>query len=173
MPDRDAIIGKLEKERAQLVERYRSMSEDDLARQCTESEVADGAAWSAKDHLAHLASIERAFQGMIRRTLAGEENPVGLPGTDREEILAGVHRRNEENVDEHRSDDLDTLLSDLGAARRDTLTLLGEMSDEQLAQPVPGAPWADGTIGGVLITNAYHEVQHLTWVEAGLNSPDQ
>ncbi len=27
---------------------------------------------------------------------------------------------------------------------------------------------ADGTIGGVLLTNAHHERQHLAWVDEGL-----
>lgn len=72
-------------------------------------------------------------------------------------------------MDAHRGDDLDTLLKDLDAARADTLALLDELTDEQLAAPLPGAPWADGTIGGVLITNAHHEVQHWTWVAEGLH----
>jgi hypothetical protein len=82
--------------------------------------------------------------------------------------VARVHRGNEENVDAHRHDDVRTLIKDLKAARVDTISLLDELSDEQLASPLPGAPWADGTIGGVLITNAYHEVQHLKWVREGL-----
>lgn len=47
-------------------------------------------------------------------------------------------------------------------------TLLEQVSDEQLAIPLPGAPWADGTISGILITNARHERLHLSWVENGL-----
>src|SRR5207302_6969898 len=101
---------------------------------------------------AHLAHIERAFQGMIERSLAGKENPVGFSGRSREEVIAGVHRGNEDNVRSHADDDLDTLLADLESARADSLALLDRLTDEQLTQPVPGAPWNDGTIGGVLIT---------------------
>ena len=54
--------------------------------------------WKAKDHLAHLAHIERAFQSMIERHLSGQQNPVGFSGRSREDVLAGVHRGNEENV---------------------------------------------------------------------------
>jgi hypothetical protein len=168
MPDRDKIIGKLAKERAQLEKRYRALSAEDLTCACTQSEADDGGPWSAKDHIAHLAMIERAFQAMIRRHLSGEENPVGFGGGSREEVIARVHKNNEENVNEHKDDDLDSLFADLDAARADTLTLLDELTDEQLASPLPGAPWADGTIGGVLITNAYHAIQHWQWVEEGL-----
>jgi hypothetical protein len=169
MPDRAAILGKLTKERDALVARYRAFSDEDLTRPCTNSEVDGEEPWSAKDHLAHLAMIERAFQGMIRRSVGGESNPVGFGGGSRDEIIARVHRNNQDNVEAHRADSLDALLADLDAARNDSVALLGELSDEQLASPLPGAPWADGTIGGVLITNAYHEIQHLAWVDEGLN----
>jgi uncharacterized damage-inducible protein DinB len=170
MPDRVGIAAKLAKERDKLVAHYRELSAEDLSRECTESEVDGEASWSAKDHLAHLAHIERAFQGMIRRTIDGDANPVSFGGGSREERIARVHKTNQDNVDSHRDDELETLLKDLDAARADTLALLDSLTDEQLASPVPGAPWADGTIGGVLITNAYHEIQHWTWVSEGLAS---
>jgi hypothetical protein len=171
MPDRATITSKLERELEKLVTHYRAMPADDLARPCTESEADDGAPWSAKDHLAHLAMIERAFQAMIRRGVSGSDNPVGLGGTDRSAIMARVHKGNEDNVASHKDDDLDTLIADLESARRDTLALLDELTDEQLAEPLKGAPWADGTIGGVLITNAHHQIQHTAWVQEGLAAP--
>ena len=168
MPDRAEIVAKLAKERDNLITRFRELSADDLTCPCTESEVEGAGAWCAKDHLAHLAFIERAFQGMIRRTIAGESYPIRLGGGSREEIIGRVHKGNQDNVEAHRNDDLDTLLKDLDAARTETLTLLDELSDDQLASALPGAPWNDGTIGGVLITNAHHEMQHLAWVTDGL-----
>ncbi len=169
MPTRDEITAKLDKERTKLVERFRSLSEADLTRPCTESEVDGATPWAAKDHLAHLAMIERAFQGMIRRTLEKAGNPVGFDfKAGRDAAIARVHKGNQENVEDHRNDDLDTLLKDLDDARADTRRLLDSLTDEQLTEPVPGAPWMDGTIGGVILTNAYHEIQHWTWVEEGL-----
>jgi len=82
--------------------------------------------------------------------------------------MTEVHRGNEENVDAHREDDLEALLEDLQSARHETLTVLGHLTDEELQLPLKGAPWADGTIGGVLITNAYHQRQHVDWVRRGL-----
>jgi hypothetical protein len=170
VPDRAAIVAKLNKERDKLVSHYRAMPDAQLTRPCTQSEVAGEAPWTAKDHLAHLAMIERAFQGMIRRFIGGESSPVGFGGGSRDEIIGRVHRNNQDNVEAHRDDDLDTLLADLDTARADSLALLDELSDDQLASPLPGAPWADGTVGGVLITNAYHEIQHQAWVDEGLTA---
>ena len=170
MPTRDEIIEKLAKERTRLEERYRALPPDQVSCACTESQTPGEAAWSAKDHIAHLAMIERAFQGMIRRTLDGESNPVGFGGSSRDDIMARVHKGNQDNVDAHRDDDLDTLFADLDAARADTLALIESLSDEQLASPLPGAPWNDGSIGGVLITNAHHAQQHWAWVEEGLQA---
>ena len=170
MPTRDEIIEKLAKERTRLEERYRALPADQVTCECTESQTPGEAPWSAKDHIAHLAMIERAFQGMIRRALDGADNPVGFGGRSTGDIMAAVHRGNQDNVDEHRDDDLDTLFADLDAARADTLALIESLTDEQLASPLPGAPWNDGTIGGVLITNAHHAQQHWAWVEEGLQA---
>jgi hypothetical protein len=171
MPERGEIIAKLDEERSRLVERYRSLSPEQLGQPCTESEVDGAAPWSAKDHLAHLAMIERAFQGMIHRTLEGKANPVGLDlkREGREAVIARVHKGNQDNVEAHRDDDLETLLADLDDARVETRRLVATLTDSQLATPVPGAPWNDGTIGGVLVTNAHHQIQHWAWVEEGLS----
>ncbi len=177
MYTREVILGTLASEREKLVARYRAFTPEELVQVCTQSEAPGGTPWRVKDHLAHLASIERSFQGMIERTVAGKVDPVGLgrfgsfqDPASREKILAYVHGFNQETVDAHRDDDLETLLADLAAARTDTLALLGRLTDEQLASPLPGAPWADGTIGGVLITNAQHEIRHMGWVEEGLGA---
>jgi hypothetical protein len=174
---RETILNTLANEREKLVARYRAFTVQELEQVCTKSEAPGGVPWRVKDHLAHLASIERAFQSMIKRTIAGKEDPIGLghlgsfkDAANREQILAYVHRLNQANVDAHYNDDFETLLADLTAARADTLELLGSLTDEQLALLVPGAPWADGSIGGVLITNAHHEMLHTKWVEDGLQA---
>jgi hypothetical protein len=53
-------------------------------------------------------------------------------------------------------------------ARGETLALLADLSDGQLVEKLPGAPWADGTIGGVLATNADHGRMHWHWVKEGM-----
>ena len=172
MPTRDEIMNALTGEREQLLTRYQAFTPEELEQACTQSETPGGAPWSPKDHLAHLTLIERAFQGMVRRSLKGDTDPVGFSRTgaqNREEVLAWIHRNNQAYVDAHHLDSLHSLLSDLDQARNDTLAMLANLTDEQLVLPLKGAPWADGTIGGVLGTNAHHEHIHLDWVEEGLS----
>jgi FAD/FMN-containing dehydrogenase len=176
MPTRDVIVHTLLEERTTLLAHYQTFTAEELEANCTASEASDGAPWRPKDHLAHLTRVERAFQGMIKSTLRGDADPVGFSragATKREEVLAWIHRNNQDYVEAHRHDDLSTLLRDLAQARQDTLALLEHLTDEQLTLPVAGAPWADGTIGGILITNAHHEHLHLNWVEEGLHSSRQ
>jgi hypothetical protein len=169
MPDRTDVIDSLRNARDHIVAQYRAMPENDLLRACTQSEVPDGEPWTPKDHLAHLALIERAFQQICRRTIDGAERPIEWEGTSRDEILAFVHRMNQRNVEEHKADDVDTLLADMDAARSGTLAFIDGLTDEQLAIPIPGAPWGDGTIAGVLQALAGHERMHLSWTEEGLS----
>ena len=171
MSTRNEIIETLAREREKLLARYQTLTPQELEENCTKSEAPGGEPWRPKDHLAHLTLVERAFQGMARRTVKGSEDPVGFSRTgakNREEVLAWIHHNNQVYVDAHRNDSLETLLADLTNAREDTLTLVGQLTDEQLSTPIPGAPWGDGTIGGVLMTNAQHETVHLRWVDEGL-----
>mgnify|MGYP000367409347 CR=1 FL=1 len=40
-----------------------------------------------------------------------------------------------------------------------------ELTDEQLEEVLPGAPWADGTVGGVIGANADHGRMHWKWAK--------
>jgi uncharacterized damage-inducible protein DinB len=166
--DRATIVSTLETQRAELERRIRSLDAELLSTPCTSSEDPDGDDWSAKDHLAHLLRIERAFLGMSRLTIAGDPAPIKIGGSTREERLAQIHSDNENQVAERKDADVERLLAELSETRKETLAFIAELSDEQLATPIPGAPWGDGTIGGVLMANAGHERQHLAWVDEGL-----
>ncbi len=172
MPTRAEINETLARAQERLFSRYRAMTVAELERQCTESEVPGGHPWRPKDHVSHLAFIERQFLRMARRTIEGERDPMGIKArvgtTNGEEVLAWVHRQNQAYVDEHANDSLEDILADLSATRQQSLELLEQITDEQLALRIPGAPWNDGTIGGVLITNAHHADMHTYWVEKGL-----
>lgn len=169
--DRVEIEVKLNQGRVWLLERVVAFAPDELTRPLTPSEHDPASSWSVKDHVAHLAGIERAFNAMIRRHLAGTPNPVGLPveadgrPQTREAIMAVVHARNETWVSEHRDQALGAIVALGQATRADTLALMAGLSDEQLAQTLPGAPWADGTIGGVLAVNDDHARRHLQWID--------
>jgi hypothetical protein len=173
MPTREDILHTLAEEHKKLLARYQAFTPEELDTPCTESEDPNGAPWRPKDHLAHLTLIEQSFQKMIKRTLKGYEDPVGfsrIGARDRGEVLAWIHHQNQDYVDAHRDDDMTTRLANLEQARQETLSLLAQLTDEQLKEPITGAPWNDGTIGGVLITNAHHEGQHLNWIEQGLHA---
>ncbi len=149
------------------------MPPDELARGVTASEHDPSSMWSAKDHLAHLAGIEKNFNAMIRRHFAGDSNPVrlakaadGQPRT-REQIMASVHQMTEAWVIEHRQKSLSQVVALGQSIRADTLALLVGLTDAQLSEKLPGAPWADGTVGGVLTVNADHGRMHWKWIKDG------
>ncbi len=174
MPTRSEILDTLAASSEKLHAYYQALTPEERERACTSSEIDSAASWCPKDHLAHLTSVERAFQGMIRRTLQGHKDPTGFgstgDATNREEIVAQIHKHNQEYIETHRTDSSETVLADLDAARATTLALLEQCTDEQITIIVTGAPWSDGSIGGVMLTNAHHAVQHMTWIEEGLHS---
>lgn len=174
MPTRTEILETLAASHAKLYAYYQALTPTERERACTPSEAANGTYWSPKDHLAHLTSVEQAFQGMIRRTLEGHQNPTGfgnmIDTANREAMLVRIHQMNQDYVETHRPDSSETMLAALDAARATTLALLEQCTDEQVATIVTGAPWSDGTIGGVMITNAHHAIQHMTWIEEARHS---
>jgi hypothetical protein len=169
--DRREIENTLARDRAWLLDTVSALPAETLARGVTPSEHDPAQTWSVLDHLVHLAGIERNFNAMVRRHVGGDANPVGLLKTPdgeqrtREQIMAMVHEQNERWVREHGGATLTTVIALGQTARAETLALIAELSDTQLAEKLPGAPWADGTIGGVLAVNAGHGRQHWTWVK--------
>jgi hypothetical protein len=190
--NRSEIELKLNQDRVWLLQQYLAMSEADRLRPITTSKHQGAQPWSAKDHLAHLSGIERAFNRMIRRHLEGDPNPVGLisrpdgsaPTREellqalketteealrrREEISSRVHALNEEWVAKHRDKSFDEVIALGQKVRGETLELLASLTDDQLQQQLPGAPWGDGTIGGVLSINGDHAHRHHDSVAAAL-----
>ncbi len=171
--NRAEIEIQLHKDRAWLVETYAALPDEELTREVTPSEHDKSSMWTPLDHMAHLALIEFNFARMVRRHLAGDANPVGLrqdaSGRDRsmEEIMASVHLMTEEWQQKHAGKSLSAVIALNQESRAETLKLLSELSDDQLVEKLPGAPWADGTIGGVLAANAGHGRMHWQWVKGG------
>jgi hypothetical protein len=170
------IETKLNEGRNWILALYDGLSEDELRRPRTQSQHDADSHWSALDHFAHLSLIEDNFVAMIRRHVEGHANPVGLLVDEggakrtREEIMASVNAMTEKFQREHHHDSLSEVVALTARSRASTLALLSELSDEQLAETLEGAPWADGTLGGVLGVNADHARQHWHWVtEAGLD----
>lgn len=161
---------KLNRDRAWLLERLGSMSVDELHAPRTHSEHDPDSTWSYADHFIHTTLIERQWNEMIRRHLGGDR---GLPprlhedGTPQsmDEIMAGIHAWTEEWKVEHGGRRFDDLVRIGLETRVDTLTLLAELTDDELASTIPGAPWADGTVGGILAANADHGRMHFAWAK--------
>jgi hypothetical protein len=84
--------------------------------------------------------------------------------------MASVHAMTEEWQQKHARKSLSEVVAVGQEARAETLRLLAELSDARLAEKLPGAPWADGTIGGVLGANADHGRMHWHWVKEGFRA---
>lgn len=160
-----------------LLAKYQKLSGEEMRRPLTASEHNSENQWTALDHFAHLALVERNFNAMVRRHFAGHSNPVGFMIDDegktrtRAEIMADVHADTEQWQQAHRDESFLEVVALTAAARGETLQLIAELSDSQLEEILPTAPWADGTIGGVLGANADHGRMHWRWLEeAGLES---
>ena len=89
--NRIEIEKKLNEDRAWLLETYSHLTEDQLFGDLTPSEHDPSNFWSALDHLAHLALIERNFAAMIRRHISGHKNPVGLTTDDSGTIIRELY----------------------------------------------------------------------------------
>jgi hypothetical protein len=170
MPSRSQIRDTLAASHEQVMAYFLGLSPQVLERPCTASGVPGGVAWRAKDHFAHLAQNERNIQQLLRLTLTGATDLPGSLGTmSREDRVAMGNQRNQSYVDAHRDDAMETLVADLAAARQETLQLLDQFTDEQLAAPAL-VPFAAGrTAGDLFAANAQHAAAHMMWIEEGLH----
>ena len=168
MPTRSEILDTLAASQEQVTAYFQGLSLEELERPCTASGVPGEAPWRAKDHFAHLPDNERNIQILLRLTLTGKTSlPGNLGAMSREERLAMANRRNQSYVNAHHDDSTETLFADLAAARQETLNLLEQFSDEQLAAPASISYVADRTAGDLFAANAQHAAVHMKWIEEG------
>ncbi len=166
----------LNKDRAWLLETLAAMSEAELHAPRTVSEHDPNKTWSYADHFIHTTLIEEHWNAMLLRHIRGEpgmQARVNKDGTEqsRDQVMAGVHRWTEAWADEQRGKPLSELARVGLAVRAETLKLLTGLTDEQLASTIPGAPWADGTVGGIMAANASHGRMHFAWAKQGTITP--
>ena len=170
MPTRSEILDTLAASQEQVAAYFQGLSPEELERPCTASGVPGEADWRAKDHLAHMPENERNIQILLRLTLKGETSLPGNLGTmSREERLAMSNQRNQSYVDAHHDDSMETIFADLAAARQETLHLLEQFTDEQLAAPASISLAGDRTAGDLFAANAQHAAAHMTWIEEGFH----
>ena len=186
MPTRAEIQETLASSQTQVMAFFHGLSPQDLERPATANDVPGEARWRAKDHFAHLVQNERNIQHLLRRTLAGAtrdellrpQYPPGMPlpstlgdwdaltPEEKKQLELAVADLNQTYLNAHYDDSLEMLVADYRAARQDTLELLHQFTDEQLAAPVP-------TVGGeqaacdLFAWNAGHATDHLTAIAEG------
>ena len=171
--NRIEIERTLNEDRAWLLNTYSLLDASELIAPVTPSEHDNSKMWNPKDHLVHLILIERDWNSMIRRHVAGEKDTVGFDKDSsgkkrtRDQVMAAVHQWTENWAEKHRDDSLDEIVALGQATRSETLQLLSELTQQQLDDTIPGAPWADGEVGGILAANAGHGRMHWNWVKAG------
>ncbi len=173
--NRIEIEVKLNRDRSWLLETLSGMSEDDLTAPRTASEHEADKTWSFADHFIHTTLIEKNWNAMFRRHLEGQQGMAPRLREDgeaqtMEEIMAGIHAWTEEWADKHRGKSLNDLVRIGLAVRAETLKYLSELSDEDLQSKIPGAPWADGTVGGIMAANADHGRIHYGYAKEGHES---
>ena len=166
---------ELHRGRADSLEWVASLSEEELAAPRTRSEHDPESWWTAADHFIHTTLIEKNFNDMVRRHLRGEQgmdtamvDESGKALRPIDDLMAYVHAFTEGWKREQEGKPLDELVKIGLAVRADTLQLLSELSDDDLASKIPGAPWADGTVGGVLSVHAAHHRMHRHWTEEAI-----
>ena len=186
MSTRAEILDTLAASQTQVMAFFQGLSPEDLERPATASGVPGEAPWRARDHLAHLVKSERNRQQLLRRTLAGEtrdvllrlQYPAGMemPGIlgdlsaltpeEEERLVMAVASVNQIYVNAHHDDSLEIVAVDYLAARQDTVDLLHQFTDDQLATPVPTVI-GDQAAGDLFARRAGHAAEHITSIEEG------
>ena len=187
MPTRAEILDTLAASQTQVMAFFHGLSPEDLERAATPSDAPGAAPWRAKDHLAHLVQNERNIQQLLRRVLAGEprdvflrsQYPEGMPlpgilgdlsaltAEEEERLGLAIAHLNQATVNAHHDDTLESLAADFLVARQDTVDLLRQFTDEQLAAPIPSVV-GEATAGDLFAGRAGHATEHITLVEEGL-----
>ena len=164
----------LNRSRADALEFIAGLDDDARLAPRTQSEHDAQSWWSFADHFIHTTLIERNFNAMVRRQLRGEQgmdrslvDETGQALRSRDEIMRYVHGLTEGWKVDQSGKSLSELVRIGLVTRADTLTLLAELDDDQLAVKIPGAPWSDGTVGGIMAVHADHWTMHRKWAEAG------
>jgi hypothetical protein len=186
MPTRAEILDTLAASQTQVLAFFQGLSLEDLERPATASDVPGAAMWRAKDHLAHLVQNERNIQHLLRHALAGEERevflrlqyPQGMPlpgilgdlsmltAEEEERLGMAIAQINQAYVDAHHEDSMAMLAADFLVARQETVNLLHQFTDDQLAALVPTVV-GDTTTSDLFAGRAGHAAEHMSLIEQG------
>lgn len=186
MPTRAEILDTLAASQTEVLAFFQGLSPHDLERPATASEAPGAVPWRAKDHFAHLVKSERNIQTLLRRSLADEppdrilrsQYPpdMPLPGVlgdldaltpaEEERLGLAIAQLNQANLNARHDDPMEALVADFRAARRDTIDLLGQFTDERLAAPIPTVV-GEATTGALFAGRAGHAAEHIAAIKEG------
>ena len=82
-----------------------------------------------------------------------------------EDWLVWSNQRNQNYVNAHRHESMETLRAQFSTARQETLDLLEQFTEEQLAAPVSTSFLTNMTTGTLFVANAQHAATHMAWIE--------
>lgn len=186
MLTRAEIVDTLAASQTEIMAFFQGLSPADLERPATANGVPGASPWRAKDHLSHLVRNERSIQRLLRRVLAGEppddilrgQYPPDmlLPGTlgdldaltpeEEERLELAIAHINQTYLNAHYDDSLEVLIAEHQAARQDTLDLLQQFTDEQLAATMPSVV-GDAPVSAFFAGRAGHAAEHIAEIKEG------
>lgn len=146
VPDRDNILKTLTEERAAVLERVATTSDDDWQR------PSRNPAWSLFDNLAHLAVNNNQLCDMVERVLRGE--PSHSPDLDLDRFNASMVRR-------QRGRTVPDLLAQFEQAHERAVAFTAQLTDEQMAIPTTHPRLPEVSLAGLIKLVGLHSKMHL------------
>jgi hypothetical protein len=86
------------------------------------------------------------------------------------DVLKSIHEANDKQLHDNRHLNFPGVVALGEQVRAATLMLRSDLTDAQLQEMLPGAPWADGTVGGVMANHGGHGRRHWAMVQAALET---
>jgi len=160
---------RLRAQMAAVEESFREIQALDRQRPITASQHPGGSPWSATDHLSHVVESEWGFVAIGQRLVVSDPDPVRLSsrGNTPEARTAFVNSENQAQVESRRGQSFEELLDELRNVCEQRIQLIFGLSDDQLAQSVPGSQQAD-LQWAALLGNTRHAAAHLVIVQSAL-----
>jgi hypothetical protein len=170
--DRTKTEITLARDRAWALETWSAIDPEMLVAPCTVSGADPDFWWTAKDHFAHLVSVEKMFTRMVTAFVDGTEQAVGAVIGDipraRRDASSAADVFNDRWTKKHHDTPFEELVVLGERARTATYELLARIPDDLFEAQVPGAMWDGGSVGSmVCVAYGRHGRQHWAWVEAG------
>jgi hypothetical protein len=150
--------GTVEKKRQRLIQQLdqaRDRLQTLLANIDTEREIYPG--WTIKHVLAHIAGWDDATIASLRAHVKGDQ-----PGTP---AVRGIDYYNAQSVATREALSYEQVIREWELARDELKTIIQEMPEDKLAEPLL-FPWGQtGTIAQIIAIFASHETEHAEEIE--------